>query len=148
MSVTQSDLTSPSELPRCVYFDPQVLLPLCTSWSAVSAGWKFHQKCRKYRLYQKPKQGSFEITPEQLDQFISESDRRGGPESPETTKYWKDMEYAPRAVVDKNLDPFGDEYLNQQLVLYTEISGRRLNQNENEHTHFDLAKAHCGSKSV
>jgi 2-polyprenyl-3-methyl-5-hydroxy-6-metoxy-1,4-benzoquinol methylase len=78
------------------------------------------------------------ITPEQLDHFIAESDRRGGPESPETTEYWKNMEYSPTVVVDKSLDPFGDEYLNQQLVLYTEISGRQLNQNENEHTHIDL----------
>ena len=75
----------------------------------------------------KTETGKVRITPEQLDQFISESDKRGGPASPETAEYWTNMEYEPRVVVDKSLDPFGDEYLNQQLVLYTEISGRRLN---------------------
>jgi ubiquinone/menaquinone biosynthesis C-methylase UbiE len=80
------------------------------------------------------------VTPDQLEEFVAESDRRGGPESPETEKYWKDLEYVPKVVVDKSLDPFGDEYLNQQLVLYTEISGRHLNQNENEHVNFELNK--------
>jgi 2-polyprenyl-3-methyl-5-hydroxy-6-metoxy-1,4-benzoquinol methylase len=80
------------------------------------------------------------ITHEQLDQFIAESDRLGGPESPATIQYWKDKEYAPTVIVDKSLDPFGDEYLNLQLVLYSEISGRRLNQNENEHVNFELAR--------
>jgi ubiquinone/menaquinone biosynthesis C-methylase UbiE len=80
------------------------------------------------------------ITPEQLDEFVAESDRRGGPESPETAKYWSDLEYVPKGAVNKGLDPFGAEYLNQQLVLYTEISGRNLNQNENEHVHFELNK--------
>ena len=128
MSVTQSDLTSPSELPRCACFDPQVLLPLCTSWSAVSAGWKFHQKCRKCRAVPKTETGIVRITPEQLDQFISESDRRGGPESPETTKYWKNMEYAPRVVVDKISIRLETNILTSNWCLYTEISGRHLNQ--------------------
>ena len=80
------------------------------------------------------------ITPEQLDQFVAESDRLGGPENPETKEYWKDFEYVPKVIVDKSLDPFGNEYLNQQLILYTEISGRTLNQKENEYAHFDLNK--------
>ena len=78
------------------------------------------------------------IAPEQLDEFVAECDRRGSPGSPGTEEYWRDFEYQRRVAVDKGLDPFGDEYFKQQVALYNEISGRELNQNENEHTHFDL----------
>lgn len=78
------------------------------------------------------------IGPEKLDEFVEEIDRRGGAGSPAASQYYAEFEYAPSFLVDKTLDPFHEAYLKQQLSLYQEISGRELNQYENEKTHFDV----------
>jgi 2-polyprenyl-3-methyl-5-hydroxy-6-metoxy-1,4-benzoquinol methylase len=78
------------------------------------------------------------IGPDQLDEFVAEIDRRGGAGSPAASEYYAAFEYAPNFQVDKTLDPFQKPYLEQQLSLYREISGRDLNQYENERTHFDV----------
>ncbi|HWI84938.1 MAG TPA: class I SAM-dependent methyltransferase, partial [Sphingomonas sp.] len=49
------------------------------------------------------------------------------------------MEYRSDIVVDQSLDPFGEDYVGQQLALYREMSGREFNQQSNEHTTFDVA---------
>lgn len=41
-------------------------------------------------------------------------------------------------MVDQTFDPFSDAYLQQQLNLYHEISGRNLDQSKNELTEFNL----------
>jgi 2-polyprenyl-3-methyl-5-hydroxy-6-metoxy-1,4-benzoquinol methylase len=42
------------------------------------------------------------------------------------------MSFQYRTRVDENLSPFSDEYYNQQVALYEEISGRKLNQWDGE----------------
>jgi 2-polyprenyl-3-methyl-5-hydroxy-6-metoxy-1,4-benzoquinol methylase len=75
-----------------------------------------------------------------LPQFVAESDRLGGPGNPACDQYWAGVEYRPDIVVDQSLDPFGEDYVGQQLALYREMSGRDFDQLSNEHTTLDVAK--------
>ena len=79
------------------------------------------------------------VFPQTLDDFIANSDRHGGPNSPACNEYWRDFAYVPGVTVDQGLDPYGREYVSAQLRLYSEISGKAFNQVENEQTDFDLA---------
>jgi 2-polyprenyl-3-methyl-5-hydroxy-6-metoxy-1,4-benzoquinol methylase len=79
------------------------------------------------------------ITQNDLDNFIEKSDRLGGPNSAETAKYWTDLQYKPQHNVDDALDPFSEDYVAEQIKVYEEISGRTLNQFENENTSFNLS---------
>jgi len=74
-----------------------------------------------------------------LDAFVRASDRRGGPNAPACDAFWRDVTYKPTVVLQDGLDPFGPEYMDVQLALYREISGRHLDQASNEMTSFDLA---------
>lgn len=76
----------------------------------------------------------------ELDEFVVECDRRGGPGHPDCHEYWKKFEYQRNIDVNKALDPFSDKYFSQQVALYGEISGRNLNQFENEHTIFNVIR--------
>lgn len=78
-----------------------------------------------------------EYGPADLDAFVARVDSFGGPGFPGVDDYWREFTYAPATSVDTSLDPFGRAYFGQQLALYREISGRRLDQNVNEHTVFD-----------
>ena len=80
------------------------------------------------------------MSSEELNEFVAEIDRRGGPGSPDAARYYSDFEYVPTTHVDKSADPFSPEYLKQQLSLYRELSGRQLNQFANEHTSIDLPR--------
>lgn len=75
-----------------------------------------------------------------LPEFVAQSDRLGGPGSPECERYWAGIAYQPDFIVDQTLDPFGDAYVEQQLALYREISGRDFDQISNEHTSLDIDK--------
>ena len=75
-----------------------------------------------------------------LDAFVAESDRLGGPGHPDCEAYWRGFALTPRTAVDQGLDPFGQAYCDQQLALYRELSGRSFDQSVNEHTHVDLAR--------
>lgn len=75
-----------------------------------------------------------------LPQFVAESDRLGGPGNPECERYWAGLEYRPDMIVDQSLDPFSEDYVDQQLALYREMSGRDFDQLSNEHTTLDVAK--------
>ncbi|MDH7794731.1 MULTISPECIES: class I SAM-dependent methyltransferase [unclassified Beijerinckia] len=75
-----------------------------------------------------------------LDEFVRESDRRGGPNTPDCTAYWMNWIYQPQVAIDQTLDPRSDEYCVQQLALYEEMSGRRFDQYANELTAFDLER--------
>ena len=73
-----------------------------------------------------------------LDAFVQASDDRGGPNSPGCNAYWSDFSYKPSVVINEALDPFGPEYMAEQLELYYELSGRTLDQGTNEQTRFDM----------
>jgi len=74
------------------------------------------------------------IATRDLDHFAARSDSLGGPGSAACAEYWANFEYRYDTVVDQALDPFSAEYVNQQIELYREISGRELDQQSNEHT--------------
>lgn len=67
-----------------------------------------------------------------LDEFVARSDALGGPDSAETQAFWQGFQYQPQAEVDTRLDPFSEAYVDQQIKLWEEVSGRRFNQEINE----------------
>jgi len=81
------------------------------------------------------------LTCENLDAFIERVDALGGPNSPQTSSFWEGFCYIPTVKVDQELDPFSSEYLQQQLSLYHEISGRPLDQRINEFSDFDFNRS-------
>lgn len=79
-----------------------------------------------------------EITAARLDEFVARSDALGGPGNPDCDRWWGECRYRPEVVIDQDLDPFGEAYVAQQLILYGEISGRAFDQPANEHTILDV----------
>lgn len=77
----------------------------------------------------------------ELDAFVTECDRRGGIASPEVQRAAADFELRFDTPVDTSLDGFDPSYLDAQLALYTEISGRDLDQTRNEYTEVDIEAA-------
>jgi len=73
-----------------------------------------------------------------LDEFIAETDRLGGPGTKAATIYWGDFSYVPEIVIDQSLDPFSDDYFKRQIELYRELSGRELSPGENELTQINI----------
>lgn len=73
-----------------------------------------------------------------LDEFVTQSDALGGPGSAACETYWADFQFEPRTLVDETLDPFSEAYVEQQLALFSEISGRDFDQEVNEVTLFAL----------
>jgi len=84
--------------------------------------------------------GDRATTSGELDAFIAESDRLGGPGHPDCHAYWRGFTYIPSTAVDQKLDPYGKAYCDQQLALYEEVSGRAFDQSVNEYTGLDVAK--------
>ena len=78
------------------------------------------------------------FTEQSLDEFVSLSDALGGPATPACEEYWANFDYAPTVQVDQSLDPFSEAYVDQQLELYKELSGREFNQSINELSPFAL----------
>lgn len=78
------------------------------------------------------------LTNDNLDDFVRWIDRNGGPESPSASIAWKTLQYSPPTRINQALDPFSEQYWQQQHQLYREISGRELNQVTNELTEFEL----------
>ena len=77
-------------------------------------------------------------TKDNLDDFVSEVDKVGGPDSSQAAILWKDFRYQPTIQVDQTLDPYSEPYWQQQVQLYREITGRELNQVDNDLVNFDL----------
>lgn len=75
---------------------------------------------------------------ESLDDFVAECDAMGGIASPACRAATKQFKYIPEAKVDISLDPFSDAYFQQQLAVYSEISGRTLDQDTGEITPIDV----------
>jgi len=75
-----------------------------------------------------------------LDEFVRESDRRGGPNTPDCAIYWMGWVYQPQVAIDQTLDPRSEAYCAQQLALYEEMSGRSFDQYANEQGTIDLER--------
>lgn len=73
-----------------------------------------------------------------LDAFVAETDRRGHIGSADVEAYWAGVAYQRSTRVNESLDPYSSEYVEQQLALYRELSGRNLDQTTNELTEFTL----------
>lgn len=73
-----------------------------------------------------------------LAEFVRTVDRAGGPESAEAKKIFEDFRYDRKTEIDVTLDPNSEEYWQQQIALYKELSGRELDQTQNELTEFPL----------
>jgi ubiquinone/menaquinone biosynthesis C-methylase UbiE len=73
-----------------------------------------------------------------LDAWVQKTDDLGGLGTPAVADFWEGFVYEPSVVVNTSLDPDGPEYMAQMLDLYREISGRSLNQRENELTELDV----------
>lgn len=78
------------------------------------------------------------MTFQDLDAFVQQSDALGGPGSVACNAYWEPISYIPNVLFDEALDPFSDDYVNQQLAVYAELSGRPFNQAINEHSVIDV----------
>lgn len=84
------------------------------------------------------------LGPDDLGAFVARIDALGGWGMPGTDQEEARVNYTPRTAVDPELDPFSPEYSAQQRALYSEISGRPLNQLVNEFTPFDVER-HVGA---
>lgn len=81
---------------------------------------------------------SLDLKERDLDAFVAESDRLGGPGSPACEAYWQNFSYTPTIEVDQSLDPFSEAYVDQQLALHREMSGRAFDQSVNELSTFQM----------
>jgi hypothetical protein len=84
---------------------------------------------------------SDQLTSTTLDAFVKQTDDLGGPDSLDAQSFWQGLCYTPAVLVDESLDPFSLDYVRQQTSLYSEISGRPLNQSVSELTTFDFVKS-------
>jgi 2-polyprenyl-3-methyl-5-hydroxy-6-metoxy-1,4-benzoquinol methylase len=80
------------------------------------------------------------FTGETLDVFVQNTDKLGGPGSADVGRYWEEFCFKPRFMVNESLDPFSEEYCQQQIKLYQEISGRAFDQSVNELVNFDIER--------
>ncbi len=69
-----------------------------------------------------------------IDAMIRACDEMGGPESPSARERFRSTRFSFRTQVDQTLDPMSEAYVAQQIALYEEISGRRLDQASGEMT--------------
>ncbi|CAN7481409.1 methyltransferase domain-containing protein [Rhizobium rhizogenes] len=80
-----------------------------------------------------------------LDRFVAECDRLGGPEHPDTIRAMANFSLTFDTQVDKSLDPFSDEYFAQQMALYIEIASRSFEPTTGELTRIDPIKHSQGA---
>lgn len=74
----------------------------------------------------------------ELDDFVAGCDERGGLKSAACVEWMSDFEYVLDTRVDERLDPFSEAYVEEQLAVYRELSGRELDQEQHEQTPFDF----------
>ena len=74
----------------------------------------------------------------ELDAFVAECDRLGGPQHPNCVPFLSSFELIINTKVDQTLDPFSDEYFQQQLAVYREMSVRDLDQDVGEQAAVDV----------
>ena len=73
-----------------------------------------------------------------LDDFVDECDRLGGIAAPRAQDFVADFRLRFHTEVDTRLDGFSPDYVDQQLALYREVSGREIDQEANEQTAVDI----------
>ena len=81
-----------------------------------------------------------------LDDFVAECDDLGGLGDPAVQPFLADFRLEFDTVVDQDLDPFSEAYFEEQVELYTELSGRTLDQESGEMTTLDV-DAHAAAIS-
>lgn len=67
-----------------------------------------------------------------LPWFCERIEALGGLESPLATEAMRGFVYKPATKIDLSLDPFSEEYFDQQISLYMELSGRNFDITEGE----------------
>jgi 2-polyprenyl-3-methyl-5-hydroxy-6-metoxy-1,4-benzoquinol methylase len=74
------------------------------------------------------------ISSSDLDQWVDLVDRKYGGVmgTQDFLQEFGDFRVTLKTEIDENLCPFSEEYFNQQLSVYEEISGRKLNQSDGE----------------
>ena len=77
-----------------------------------------------------------------LDDFIDVVDKKYGGNllHPEVVSRFYPMQLDLKTEVDQTLDPFSEHYFSQQLAVYEEVSGRKLNQWDGELHPVDIAR--------
>ena len=75
---------------------------------------------------------------EDLDQFVADCDRLGGVGDPRAKSLLAEFHLHFETRVDQSLDPFSEAYFQGQSALYTELSGRPLDQESGERTPLDV----------
>ena len=78
------------------------------------------------------------LGPSDLDEFVKETDRLGPVGSRAVEDYWSGLTYEIETKVDESLSPYSEEYIAQQIAVYRELSGRDVDQQQNELSHFNL----------
>ncbi|MDR6635015.1 2-polyprenyl-3-methyl-5-hydroxy-6-metoxy-1,4-benzoquinol methylase [Phyllobacterium sp. 1468] len=73
-----------------------------------------------------------------LDSYVAECDRLGGPQHPNCAAFLSDFNLVLETNVDQTLDPFSHQYFKQQLAVYREMSGRDLDQEVGEQAAVDV----------
>lgn len=74
------------------------------------------------------------ISSDQLDDYVAEVDERGGLGTEATRELNADFGIELSVSVDQSIDPFSDAYIESQKQVYRELSGREIDQDENEVT--------------
>lgn len=82
--------------------------------------------------------GVGKIKTSDLGQFVQECDRLGGPESEASVDYCKDFSIEYSTIVDDTLDPFSNEYFQQQLSLHFELHQSPVDQSKTEQAQIDV----------
>lgn len=77
-------------------------------------------------------------TVDTLEKFVAESDALGGPGNPACEQFWLGFEYRPTYPVNQDLDPFSEDYVQEQFALYEEITGHPYRVLSDEQTALDV----------
>jgi len=72
------------------------------------------------------------IGPGDLDQFVTDTDDLGTAGTPQVDEFWATISYQHDTPINQDLDPFSEEYAEQQIELYRELSGRDVDQETHE----------------
>jgi 2-polyprenyl-3-methyl-5-hydroxy-6-metoxy-1,4-benzoquinol methylase len=76
----------------------------------------------------------------QLSEFVKAvGARNGNLNHPEIVSTFYPLDLSFDYIVDEDIDPFSEEYVDQQIALYREISGRELNQESGELHNIDIS---------
>jgi 2-polyprenyl-3-methyl-5-hydroxy-6-metoxy-1,4-benzoquinol methylase len=74
----------------------------------------------------------------ELDEFVAQCDSLGGIAHPNAEACLNEFSLKFDTKIDQRLDPFSEAYFQAQVRLYSELSGRELDQETGELTPFDV----------